>query len=141
MADSALRLHLRRQLTQHVSDLGYSLSLEAPGPDEPEILRMSPVRRRVAYGETVLRTDLKKKRCHDRLRLFSQRRTRRRGSILFFIGVAVDDQRELETLLADLEIRSGIRGGHVHVVPITLPETSARRASATRRASSRTARG
>jgi hypothetical protein len=129
MADSALRLHLRRQLTAHVSELGYSLSLEAPGPDEPEILRMSPVRRRIAYGETVLRSDLKKKRCHDRLRLFSSRRTRRRGSILFFIGVAVDDQRELETLLADLEIRSGIRGGHVHVVPIALPETAARRTS------------
>ena len=129
MADSSLRLHLRHQLTAHVSELGYSLSLEAPGPDEPEILRMSPVRRRIAYGETVLRSDLKKKRCHDRLRLFSSRRTRRRGSILFFIGVTVDDQRELETLLADLEIRSGIRGGHVHVVPIALPETTARRTS------------
>jgi hypothetical protein len=129
MAESSLRLHLRRELNAHVSDLGYSLSLEAPGPDEPEILRMSPVRRRIAYGETVLRSDLKKKRCHDRLRSFSSRRTRRRGSILFFIGVTVDDQRELETLLADLEIRSGIRGGHVHVVPIALPEKTASRTS------------
>jgi hypothetical protein len=129
MAESTLRLHLRRQLAQHVSDLGYSLSLEAPGPEEPEILRMSPVRRRIAYGETVLKADLKKKRCHDRLRLFSQRRTRRRGSILFFIGVTEDDQQELETLLADLEIRSGIRGGHVHIVPIAKPETAARRTS------------
>jgi hypothetical protein len=136
MADTAIRLHLRRQLAQHVSDLGYSLSLEAPGPEEPEILRMSPVRRRIAYGETVLKADLKKKRCHDRLRLFSQRRTRRRGSILFFIGVTEDDQQELETLLADLEIRSGIRGGHVHIVPIAKPESSARRTS-----SSRSARG
>jgi hypothetical protein len=136
MADTSLRLHLRRQLTAHVSELGYSLSLEAPGPDEPEILRMSPVRRRIAYGETVLRSDLRKKRCHDRLRLFSSRRTRRRGSILFFIGVTVDDQQELETLLADLEIRSGIRGGHVHIVPIALPEKTA-----TRTSSSRSARG
>jgi hypothetical protein len=135
MADSdARRLHLRRELTRHVCDLGYSLSLEAPGPEEPEILRMSPVRRRIAYGETVLRADLKKKRCHDRLRSFSQRRTRRRGSILFFIGVAADDQQELETLLAELEIRSGIRGGHVHVVPIAKPETAARRASSKRSA-------
>ena len=134
MAESADRLHLRHQLTLHVSELGYSLSLETPGPEEPEILRMSPVRRRVAYGETVLKGDLKKKRCHDRLRLFSQRRTRRRGSILFFIGVAVDDQLELETLLAELEIRSGIRGGHVHVVPIAKPETAARRASSKRSA-------
>ena len=134
MADTAIRLHLRRQLAQHVSDLGYSLSLEAPGPEEPEILRMSPVRRRIAYGETVLKADLKKKRCHDRLRLFSQRRTRRRGSILFFIGVTEDDQQELETLLADLEIRSGIRGGHVHIVPIAKPESSARRTSSRRSA-------
>src|SRR5262245_28418907 len=136
MADSTLRLHLRRELNAHVADLGYSLSLEAPGPDEPEILRMSPVRRRIAYGETVLRTDLKKKRCHDRLRSFSSRRTRRRGSILFFIGVTIEDQRELETLLADLEIRSGIRGGHVHIVPIALPEKTAPRT-----ASRRSARG
>src|SRR5687767_14815220 len=117
MAETESRLHLRRELNRHVSELGYSLSLEAPGPEEPEILRMSPVRRRIAYGETVLRSDLKKKRCHDRLRSFSQRRTRRRGSILFFIGVAESDQQELEVLLADLEIRSGIRGGHVHIVP------------------------
>lgn len=134
MADSAIRMHLRRQLAQHVSDLGYSLSLEAPGPEEPELLRMSPVRRRIAYGETVLKADLKKKRCHDRLRLFSQRRTRRRGSILFFIGVAEDDQQELETLLADLEIRSGIRGGHVHIVPIPKPESPARRTPSRRSA-------
>lgn len=129
MSETAARLHLRQQLSLHVSELGYSLSLEAPGPDEPEILRMSPVRRRIAYGETVLKADLKKKRCHDRLRLFSQRRTRRRGTILFFIGVAAEDQRELETLLTELEIRSGIRGGHVHVVPIAKPEPAARRAS------------
>lgn len=133
MAETSLRLHMRRELTRHVSELGYSLSLEAPGPEEPEILRMSPVRRRIAYGETVLKADLKKKRCHDRLRSFSQRRTRRRGSILFFIGVTVDDQQELETLLADLEIRSGIRGGHVHVVPIAKPESSVRRTSSSRR--------
>ncbi|MEO6029993.1 MAG: hypothetical protein ABIR79_24265 [Candidatus Binatia bacterium] len=129
MSETAARLHLRQQLSLHVSELGYSLSLEAPGPDEPEILRMSPVRRRIAYGETVLKADLKKKRCHDRLRLFSQRRTRRRGTILFFIGVAAEDQLELETLLTELEIRSGIRGGHVHVVPIAKPEPAARRAS------------
>ena len=129
MADTAVRLHLRRQLTLHVSELGYTMALDAPGPEEPEVLRMSPVRRRIAYGETVLHSDLNKKRCHDRLRLFSQRRTRRRGSILFFIGIAAEDQPELETLLAELEIRSGIRGGHVHVVPIAKPETAARRAS------------
>lgn len=134
MAESEARLHLRRQLNRHVSELGYSLSLEAPGPEDPEILRMSPVRRRIAYGETVLRSDLKKKRCHDRLRSFSQRRTRRRGSILFFIGVAEADQRDLEILLADLEIRSGIRGGHVHIVPIPKPESAARRTNSKRSA-------
>ena len=134
MADTTARLHLRRQLALHVAELGYSLSLEAPGPDEPEILRMSPVRRRIAYGETVLKGDLKKKRCHDRLRIFSQRRTRRRGTILFFIGVAAEDQQDLETLLTDLEIRSGIRGGHVHIVPIAKPESAARRAHSKRSA-------
>jgi hypothetical protein len=134
MAETTARLHLRRQLALHVAELGYSLSLEAPGPDEPEILRMSPVRRRIAYGETVLKADLKKKRCHDRLRIFSQRRTRRRGTILFFIGVAAEDQQDLEVLLTDLEIRSGIRGGHVHIVPIAKPEPAARRAHSKRSA-------
>ena len=75
-----------------------------------------------------------KRACHDRLRLFSSRRTRRRGSILFFIGVTVEDQRDLETLLADLEIRSGIRGGHVHIVPIALPEKATSRTSSRRSA-------
>jgi hypothetical protein len=60
------------------------------------------------------------------LLFFSQRRTRQRSSILFFIGVAASDQRDLEALLAKLEIQSATRGGHVHVVPIAAPEPAAR---------------
>jgi hypothetical protein len=92
----------------------------------PEIVRVSPVRGRIAYGETVLRSDLGRRRCHERLLSFSQRRTRRRSSILFFIGVAEGDEPALEELLQELDIRSGTRGGHVHVVPIT-PSTAPRR--------------
>jgi hypothetical protein len=127
MADSAARIHLRNELVAHVAKLGYS-SVRPTGSEaiKPEIVRMSPIRGRIVYGETVLRSDLRSKRCHDRLRFFSQRRTRHRSSILFFIGVAVDDQRDVEALLAELDIRSGIRGGHVHVVPIAAPVATTR---------------
>jgi hypothetical protein len=53
---------------------------------------------------------------------FSQRRTRHRSSILFFIGVVETHQAELETLLEELEIRSAVGGGHVHVIPIAAPQ-------------------
>ncbi len=100
--------------------LGYSCarSRRAALP-APEIVRVSPVRGRIAYGETVLRSDLGRRSCHERLLYFSQRRTRQRSSILFFIGVAEGDEPALEALLQELDIRSGTRGGHVHVVPIT----------------------
>jgi len=109
--------------------LGYSAVRVTAGTPVPEIARMSPIRGRIAYGETVLRSDLRRKRCHERLRFFSQRRTRHRSSILFFIGVAAEDQQELEALLQELDIRSGTRGGHVHVVPIAAREGTRRRAA------------
>jgi hypothetical protein len=128
MADSSARVHLRRELEAYVSQLGYSsVRVTGAGAPVPEIVRVSPVRGRIAYGETVLRSDLRSKRCHERLLFFSQRRTRHRSSILFFIGVAESDQQELEALLAQLDIRSGIRGGHVHVVPIAASEDTRRR--------------
>ena len=130
MADSSARVHLRRELEAYVTRLGYSCAhfalAQAPAP---EIARISPVRGRIAYGETVLRSDLQRKRCHERLLFFSQRRTRHRSSILFFIGVSACDQPQLEALLAQLEIRTATRGGHVHVVPIA-PGASGRRAAA-----------
>ncbi len=131
MADSATRLHLRRELEAHLTSLGYSCARPTrAGPPVPEVVRVSPVRGRIAYGETVLHADLSRKQCHERLISFSQRRTRHRSSILFFIGVAAADQPELEILLQELEIRSGTRGGHVHVVPIALPEPTRRKAPA-----------
>ncbi len=122
MDDSPQRLHLRHALERHVTQLGYSC-VRTVGSETPipEIVRMSPTRGRIAYGETVLRADLTRKRCHERLLFFSQRRTRHRSSILFFIGVAARDEQALLDLLAQLEIRSGIRGGHVHIVPIADP--------------------
>ena len=100
-----------------------------PGLPVPEIVRVSPVRGRIAYGETVLRGDLRRRSCHERLLFFSQRRTRHRSSILFFIGVAEEDEPELEALLEQLDIRSGTRGGHVHVVPIAAATATRRRAT------------
>jgi hypothetical protein len=39
------------------------------------------------------------------------------------------DQDKLEELLIQLDIRSGIRGGHVHVVPIAAAKAERRRAA------------
>ena len=127
MADSPARLHLRRELEAYLTRLGYSSVRLTDGAPVPEIARISPMRGRIAYGETVLRSDLHRKRCHERLRFFSQRRTRHRSSILFFIGVAEGSEQELEALLARLDIRGTARGGHVHVVPIPAPEGTRRR--------------
>jgi hypothetical protein len=137
--DSLTRAHLRCELEAHVNQLGYSCVRPVGGETlVPEIARISPVRGRIAYGETVLRSDLRRKTCHERLMFFSQRRTRHRSSILFFIGVQASDQPELEALLAELEIRSAVRGGHVHVVPIAPPNGKRSRAAA---ADARPARG
>jgi hypothetical protein len=125
------RLYLRRQLEARLTELGYScVRTKRPGLPVPEIVRVSPVRGRIAYGETVLRGDLRRRSCHERLLFFSQRRTRHRSSILFFIGVAEEDEPELEALLEQLDIRSGTRGGHVHVVPIAAAIAPRRRATA-----------
>ncbi len=132
MADSAVRAHLRRRLEAHLTELGYSCARSRRGGlPVPEIVRVSPVRGRIAYGETVLRSDLERRSCHERLLYFSQRRTRQRSSILFFIGVAAGDEPALEELLQALDIRSGTRGGHVHVVPIT-PSAALRRRTSNR---------
>lgn len=123
MSDSPARAYLRRELGAHLTQLGYScVRMNRAASPVPEMVRVSPVRGRIAYGETVLHADLRRRRCHERLLSFSQRRTRRRSSILFFIGVAVADQPGLETLLQQLDIRNSTRGGHVHVVPIAAPE-------------------
>ena len=130
MSDSSARLHLRRQLEARLTELGYScVRTKRPGLPVPEIVRVSPVRGRIAYGETLLRGDLRRRSCHERLLFFSQRRTRHRSSILFFIGVAEEDEPELEALLEQLDIRSGTRGGHVHVVPIAAATAPRRRAT------------
>jgi hypothetical protein len=136
MAESTKRAYLRRELETHLTRLGYSVSRTKRGSaDSAEIVRLNPVRGRLAYGETVLRSDLSRSSCHERLVSFSQRRTRQRSSILFFIGVAEDDQDQLEALLEELGIRNGIRGGHVHVVPIAKARsrTAVKEASATTR--------
>jgi len=135
MAGVPVRARLRRQLEAHLTALGYScVRTKRAGSPVPEIVRVSPVRGRIAYGETVLHDDLEQRSCHERLLFFSQRRTRHRSSILFFIAVAEEDEPELEALLQRLDIRSGTRGGHVHVVPVALsavtPATTARAARA-----------
>jgi len=130
MAPSPARLHLRRQLEAHLATLGYSgVRTKRAGVQVPEIIRVSPVRGRIVYGQTVVRGDLRRRSCHERLLFFSQRRTRHRSSILFFIGVAAGDEPALEALLQELGIRSGTRGGHVHVVPIVESVPTRRRAA------------
>lgn len=119
------RARLRRHLEAHLTELGYSsVRAKRNGSPVPEIVRVSPVRGRIAYGETVLHDDLERPSCHERLLSFSQRRTRHRSSILFFIGVSEADEAELEALLQRLDIRSSSRGGHVHLVPLALPLVS-----------------
>jgi hypothetical protein len=121
-------VHLRRELEAHLTQLGYSGVRDgAPGLPVPEIVRINPVRGSIAYGETVLHGDLRRRRCHERLVCFSQRRTRHRSTILLFIGVAEADRQALEALLVQLAIRNGIRGGHVHIVPITASNGGRRR--------------
>jgi hypothetical protein len=123
--ESDLRAHVYRGLSDHLSALGYTNARGSEGgEDRPEIVRMNPVRGRIAYGETVLRSDLRQSSCHRRLMAFSQRRTRRRSSILFFIGVVEAQRGELEHLLMELGIRSAVGGGHVHVVPIAVPHST-----------------
>jgi len=120
-------------LEAHLSSLGYSSSRKlAAGLTVAEIVRVNPVRGRVVYGATVLSSDLDSEHCHERLRLFSRRRTRHRSSIPFFIGVAEDDKQALEELLQRLDIRSATRGGHVQVVAIPLPATPRRAPSRSR---------
>jgi hypothetical protein len=128
MSEAPTRPYLRRALEAHLTRLGYSsVRRKRAGLAVPEIVRVSPVRGRIAYGETVLHSDLQRRRCHERLLLFSQRRTRHRSTILFFIGVAEADEPELQALLEQLDIRNGMRGGHVHVVPVGAPTATRRR--------------
>jgi hypothetical protein len=87
---------------------------------EPDLIRVNPTRGHIAFGEAVLRGDLTQTDCHERLLQFSQRRTRRRSTILFFIGVSESDEADVIALLEKLEIRNGTRGGHVHVVAFDL---------------------
>src|SRR5262252_2300286 len=120
-AETTARQHLRRELEAHLHDLGYTFdrSINRVGAPSAEIARSSPVRGRLVYGETVLRSDLRKRRCHDRLRFFAQRRTRRRSQILFFIAVEEDCRADLEALLVELGIRNALRGGNVHVLAVS----------------------
>ena len=138
---TATRAHLRRQLEAHLTALGYSSdrARRTLGSPMPEIVRINPLRGRVVYGETVLHDDLMRPSCHERLLFFSQRRTRHRSSILFFIGVLESDEAKLEALLKQLDVRSGTRGGHVHIVPIAPAEAKKPRGS-TRRTKTATSR-
>lgn len=130
MREAPVRARLRRELEAHLSSLGYSSSRKmVPGLTVAEIVRVNPVRGRIVYAATVLNSDLDSEHCHERLRLFSRRRTRHRSSIPFFIGVAETDKPALEDLLQRLDIRSATRGGHVQVVAIPLTPPTPRRAS------------
>ena len=131
-ADAAIRSHLRRELESHLDTLGYTFPrhINRVGAPAAEIARLSPVRGRLVYGETVLRSDLRRRQCHDRLRFFAQRRTRKRSQILFFVAVEEECRTEFETLLIDLGIRSALRGGNVHIVAVSVPGRRRARSSA-----------
>jgi hypothetical protein len=137
MRDTLARAQLRRELEAHLTRLGYSVPRVKPaGPLAAEVARVHPVRSRIAYGATVLRSDLKRPNCHKHLIFFSQRRTRRRSSIPFFIAVAEADRVDLESLLEELGVRDGVRGGHVQIVSVSRP---ASRPAATPPAKAKTA--
>ncbi|MGH7787869.1 MAG: hypothetical protein ACRERC_13425, partial [Candidatus Binatia bacterium] len=124
---AATRQFLRKELEAHLDELGYTFprDINRVGAPLAEIARVSPVRGRLVYAETIVRTDLASKRCHDRLLFFSQRRTRRRSQILFFIGVEEAHRPALEELLVKLGIRGAVRGGNVQVVAFTAPKAGA----------------
>jgi len=128
-AEAATRKLLRRELEAHLDGLGYTSvrHIHRVGAPEAEIARLSPVRGRLVYGETVVRADLRRRRCHDRLRFFAHRRTRRRSQILFFVAVEEQCRDELEALFIELGIRGAVRGGNVHVLPVIVPPRSRRR--------------
>src|SRR5215468_5716190 len=121
--EATTRQALRRELEAHLDGLGYTFvrHIHRVGAPEAEIARLSPVRGRLVYGETVVRADLRRRRCHDRLRFFAQRRTRRRSQILFFVAVEEQYRNELEALFIELGIRGAVRGGNVHVVGVNIP--------------------
>jgi hypothetical protein len=125
-SDSAIRLHLRRELEAHLNELGYTFArdINRVGAPVAEIARVSPVRGRLVYGETVVKADLRDRRCHQRLLFFSQRRTRRRSQILFFIGVEEAQRDALEALLVRLGIRGAVRGGNVQVIAFAPPRAA-----------------
>jgi len=122
-ADADVRVHLRRELESHLDGLGYTFArhINRVGAPPAEVARLSPVRGRLVYGETVLRGDLRRRQCHDRLRFFAQRRTRKRSQILFFVAVEEECRSELEALLIELGIRSALRGGNVHILAVSVP--------------------
>lgn len=134
MTTAAEKLRLRRRLDAHLADLGYTrVRPRRRHVPEPEIIRISPVRGHIAYGEVVLREDLELPAVHQRLLSFSQRRTRHRSSILFFIGIAERDHLDLTTLLEQLGIRNGMRGGHVHLVLLDGPPPAPAKPAATKK--------
>jgi hypothetical protein len=122
-AEPGIRSYLRRELENHLDGLGYTFSrhINRVGVPAAEVARLSPVRGRLVYGETVLRSDLRRRQCHDRLRFFAQRRTRRRSQILFFVAVEEECRNDLEALLIELGIRCAVRGGNVHVLGVSVP--------------------
>ena len=130
----AVRSHLRRELETHLDGLGYTFVRRMHRAGEPvaEIARVSPVRGRLVYGETVVRSDLRRRQCHERLQHFSHRRTRRRTAILLFIAVAEDCREDLEAVLVEIGIRGALRGGNVHVVSVASPPKKRTPRAATR---------
>lgn len=132
---AAARSHLRRELETHLDGLGYTFPRRIHRAGEPiaEIARVSPVRGRLVYGETVMRGDLRRRQCHERLQYFSHRRTRRRTPILLFIAVQEDCRADLEAVLVDIGIRGALRGGNVHIVSVAgVPSPKRTRTSARR---------
>ncbi|MGD9763517.1 MAG: hypothetical protein AB7V27_07380 [Candidatus Binatia bacterium] len=136
MSQTQVRFQLRRGLKAHLDALGYTADrvMTRVGAPPAEIARISPVRGRLVYGQTILATDLTNPRCHERLTYFAHRRTKRRSQIMLFIAVEETHQAALEQLLVDLGIRSAVRGGHVQVIAFaSAPPPRARTTSGARR--------
>lgn len=110
---------LRRHLTAHLNELGYTTPApEAVGRLKPEVRRRNPYRGSLVYGATLLHSDLDDPEQHERLVFFANRRTKKRASIQLYIAIEASERERVEALLERLGIRTQAQGGNVQLTVV-----------------------
>jgi len=110
---------LRRHLTAHLNELGYTTPApEAVGRLKPEVRRRNPYRGSLVYGATLLPSDLDDPEQHERLVFFANRRTKKRASIQLYIATEASERERVEALLERLGIRTQAQGGNVQLTVV-----------------------